>query len=269
MMSCWSYEPTSRPTFSQCLEELANLQDKLKHSLFTAVHNGHYVGAPIHRKFQISCVQETPSTEMKPIFIILILTGNSDSWKQARESGVYLEGDQLESNRALYANETVGALNGAFGLNAAQRRPSSDVRLERCTSERDSSNGLGRRSALIPRSNSIGGGSGESNSHGRYLELLSDDCRSRLPSTDDGYEMPRNVRYGLVRTFPKTNGLLPQHFLQSNSPVDCNDDNDCMSDVTDESCLEANSPTPLCGNTPVFRSSSLDVALIIPSHADF
>jgi len=201
--------------------------------------------------------------------MILIDIGNSDSWKRAHESGVYLEGDQLEQNGALYANETVGALSGAFGLNTTQRRPSSEIRLERCTSERDSSNGTGRRSAHIIRSNSIGGGSGESNSHSRYLELLSDDCRSRLPSTDDGYELPRNVRYGLVRTFPKTNGLLPQHILQSNSPVDCNDDNDCLSDVTDESCIEANSPTPLCGNTPVFRSSSSDVALIIPSNADF
>ena len=65
MMSCWSYEPTSRPTFSQCLEELANLQDKLKHSLFTAVHNGHYVGAPIHRKLQFNGVLCT-STDRKP-----------------------------------------------------------------------------------------------------------------------------------------------------------------------------------------------------------
>lgn len=51
MMSCWSYESSNRPTFTKCLAELLNLQDKLEHSPFTAVHNGHYVGAPLYRKF--------------------------------------------------------------------------------------------------------------------------------------------------------------------------------------------------------------------------
>ena len=50
MMNCWAYEPTIRPTFTKCLAELLNLQDKLQHSPFTAVHNGHYVGAPLYRK---------------------------------------------------------------------------------------------------------------------------------------------------------------------------------------------------------------------------
>ena len=50
MMNCWSYEPSARPTFTKCLAELLNLQDKLQHSPFTAVHNGHYVGAPLYRK---------------------------------------------------------------------------------------------------------------------------------------------------------------------------------------------------------------------------
>ena len=50
MMSCWSYDPSARPIFTQCLSELLNLQEKLKNSTFTAVHNGHYIGTVTHRK---------------------------------------------------------------------------------------------------------------------------------------------------------------------------------------------------------------------------
>ena len=54
MMSCWSYDPTARPSFTVCLTELANLQDKLQQSPFTAVHNGHYIGSEsVYRKYII------------------------------------------------------------------------------------------------------------------------------------------------------------------------------------------------------------------------
>ena len=152
-----------------------------------------------------------------------------------------MEGDQLEPNSALYTNGTIAAFGGTDAHNGPNQ--SDRFRVERCASERDSA-GLARRSAPLTRRNSTDAGSGASSSHARYLELLSDG------QIYDGYEVPRNVRYGPVRTFPKTNGLL-QHY-QSNLQVD-NDDNDCLSDVTDESCL-ANSPTPLCEN-PVFQSS--------------
>ena len=57
MMSCWSYEPSDRPSFSQCLDDLLKLHDRLQHAPFT-VHNGHYVGTPAYRKsLKTFCLQ--------------------------------------------------------------------------------------------------------------------------------------------------------------------------------------------------------------------
>lgn len=145
-----------------------------------------------------------------------------------------------------YANET---------LNVAPQRNGS--RLGRYSSDRDP---CGRRLPSIVRSNS----SADTlplHTQGRYLELLSSPY-----DVNKGYEIPRNVPYAHTQQpqqqqqpcFPKTNGLLRR--FHSESPVNDNDNDDCLSDVTDESCL-ANSPTPLRSDKQVFRTSTSDVTM--------
>ena len=172
-----------------------------------------------------------------------------------------------------YANQLVIALNEMANRNSEKvtrgRNGHRIVSLERCSSERSPAGLQGHRddrrprdSGTVTRSNSTIG-SCPSNSHGRYLELLGD----HSSVVNDGYEVPRSGRH-IQRIFPKTNGLLQQqqqfHSSTSNSQIDGNDD--CLSDVTDESCV-AHSPTPLCANQ-VFRISSASDMTATPSDTD-
>ncbi|KAK4016061.1 hypothetical protein OUZ56_031022 [Daphnia magna] len=225
MMSCWSYEPSARPTFTKCLAELLNLQDKLQHSPFTAVHNGHYVGAPLY--------------QTNPWQI------NRDS-VESGDSCSYLDQHSLEQGPTLYTNDIAAVLHGLVSRPNTRHSSSGNRthRVERCSSVRDS---RGRQhnanpSISIIRSHSTIEGSTQSvaSARGRYLELLGDTVVCGH-GCSDGYEVPRNISYeSSSQMF--TDALL-QRSHSSNSQVD----NDDLSDATDESCLANES---VCASIP-------------------
>ena len=182
------------------------------------------------------------------------------------EAGSYLVGGSMEMGPqpaatdavAQYANDVVAAMNARPGQrNLVRDAGHRIVSLERCESDRihghqvrlqpQKSDHHSSRTGptTLGRSNSLIGFC-PSKSQGPYLELLS----------DDGYEKPRTFT-GSPAPHPFQPIEQPQqrplNSNSSNSQIDVNDE--CLSDVTDESCVP-HSPTPLCTEHQVFRISS-------------
>lgn len=157
---------------------------------------------------------------------------------ESGDSCSYLDQHSLEQGPALYTNDIAAVLHGL--VSRPNIRHSSNVnkthRPERCSSVRDRRERQhnANPSISIIRSHSTIEGSTQSvaSARGRYLELLGDTV-VRSNSCSDGYEVPRNIRYGSsTQMFTDANELL-QRSHSSNSQVD----NDDLSDATDESCL--------------------------------
>ena len=164
----------------------------------------------------------------------------------------YLDQRSLEQGPVLYTNDIAAVLHGLMSPNRPNLAGDRIHRLERCSSVRDPiTRRIGRPSISVVRSNSTVEGSTQcvGNAHGRYLELLSDP----VICSHDGYEIPRNVRFG-PGCFTNPNGVL-QRCHSSNSQVD----NDDLSDVTDESCLanESVCASPSLRTNPILSTLSV------------
>jgi len=164
------------------------------------------------------------------------------------ESCSYLDQHSLEQGPAIYTNDIAAVLHGLVsGPIARQTIGVNNVlhRLERCSSVRNQRDRHIGPPRSIVRSNSTTEGSTQSmaSAHGRYLELLRDPViYHSSQGCNDGYEVPRNIRYGSRQIFTDANELLTRSH-SSNSQVD----NDDLSDVTDESCLASES---VCASIP-------------------
>ncbi len=175
----------------------------------------------------------------------------------------YLDQHSLEQGPVLYTNDIAAVLHGLVNPNRPTVSGNRMRRLERCASVRDPRNRrIDHTSVSVVRSNSTIEGSTQSvgNAHGRYLELLSEPVICSHNNCNDGYEIPRNVRYGSAQVFTNSNGLLRRSH-SSNSQVD----NDDLSDVTDESCLANES---VCASPPSLTNtilSTLSVSAMRPS----
>lgn len=176
------------------------------------------------------------------VLALMCLSFNlAEPWEMNRDSVVsggscsYVDQLSLEQGPVLYTNDIAAMLNGLVSPSNSRHTNigASDRmhRSERFSSTREPSSRRNRSTISLVRSNSTVEGSVDcvsGNAHGRYLQLLSDYVIASQ-GCNDGYEVPRTVRYGSAQAFTIANGSSHS----SNSQVD----NDDISNLTDESCL--------------------------------